>query len=346
MRPQEAAQALSLLINARQPVMLHGSPGIGKSQVVKQVAEKMKLKLIDLRLSQLDSADLRGIPTMVEGFTDWAIPKFLPNDPKSKGILFLDEINSAAQATQAAAYQLVLDRKLGDYTLPEGWTVIAAGNRLQDRAIVNQMSSALKNRFVHIDFEVSFDDWIDWAFKVGIDESIIAFLRFRPNFLDETMMLSTSEEGRQRLKNFNDVKAFATPRSWEFMNRVLTQKPERSLLSALAEGTVGPAASVSFLAFRDLYSELPDLDKVFAAPDKANVPSNPSVLYALATGLALRADKKNWGEGLTYMERLPGEYQVLYMQDLLRRPNTRSLITDKRFSAWAKQNPLFTSIGS
>ena len=140
MRPSQVTQALEYLIKAKQPVMLHGSPGVGKSQVVKQVADKLGIEMIDLRLSQLDPVDLRGVPSVDKikvgktevGKTNWNVPSFLPTE--GNGILFLDEINSAAQATQAAAYQLVLDRKLGDYELPSGWAMVAAGNRSTDRA--------------------------------------------------------------------------------------------------------------------------------------------------------------------------------------------------------------------
>lgn len=345
MRPQQAAKALELLISAKQPVMLHGSPGVGKSQIVKQVAKKLGLELIDLRLSQLDSADLRGIP-LVTGTaasksrkTDWATPKFLPTE--GKGILFLDEINSAAQATQAAAYQLVLDRKLGDYELPEGWVVVAAGNRMQDRAIVNQMSSALKNRFSHIDFEVHFEDWIDWAFGANIDDTIIAFLRFRKNFLNESESHSgTTKEEKQRLQNLKDAKAFATPRSWEFFDRILKQEPDEELLPMLAAGTVGDAASVEYMAFKTLYKDLPTAEEILEKPEETRLPKQPSANYAVTTMLARHTTVKNWQQAMKYIERLPGEYQVLFARDIVRNPANSNLCFQPEFMTWVRESKL------
>ena len=184
MRPSQITAALGYLIDANQPVMLHGSPGVGKSDVVRQIAKQRGIELIDLRLSQLDPVDLRGVPSVdtKKHITSWNTPSFLPTD--GEGILFLDEINSAAQATQAAAYQLVLDRKLGDYVMPPGWAIIAAGNRSTDRAIVNQMSTALKNRFTHLNYEVNNDDWCDWALRSNIAVEVLGFIRFRPMLLN------------------------------------------------------------------------------------------------------------------------------------------------------------------
>jgi MoxR-like ATPase len=160
MRPSQIVSALNLCLDVQQPVMIWGSPGVGKSDTVKQTAEKRNIDLIDLRLSQLDSVDLRGVPSVdrERRRTDWNSPSILPYE--GKGILFLDEINSAPQGVTAAAYQLILDRRLGDYVLPEGWNIIAAGNRVSDRAIVNQMPTPLKNRFAHLYFEVNNDDWL------------------------------------------------------------------------------------------------------------------------------------------------------------------------------------------
>ena len=206
MRPSQVTQALEYLIKAKQPVMLHGSPGVGKSQVVKQVADKLGIEMIDLRLSQLDPVDLRGVPSVDKtkvgktevGKTNWNVPSFLPTE--GKGILFLDEINSAAQATQAAAYQLVLDRKLGDYELPDGWAMVAAGNRSTDRAIVNAMSTALKNRFTHLNYEVNNEDWCEWALTHNIAIEVLGFIRFRPMLLNEFEQRNETKEEKERVQ--------------------------------------------------------------------------------------------------------------------------------------------------
>src|SRR5271157_4947272 len=165
MKPSEIASSLQLLTRTRKPAFLWGAPGVGKSQVVAQVAATLGVRLIDIRAVLLDPVDLRGLPTVEHGKAAWATPAFLPED--GAGILFLDELNAAPPLVQAACYQLVLDRALGDYRLPDGWTVFAAGNREGDRAVTSRMSSALANRFIHLPFETDLDDWSRWAMGPG-----------------------------------------------------------------------------------------------------------------------------------------------------------------------------------
>jgi len=334
MRPTQVVAALNLLIDAKQPVMLHGSPGVGKSQVVKQVADKKDMEFIDLRLSQLDPVDLRGVPSIKEHQTTWNPPDFLPKG--GKGVLFLDEINSAAQATQAAAYQLVLDRKLGDYELPKGWAIIAAGNRSADRAIVNQMSTALKNRFTHLNFEVNNEDWCDWALKHDIATEVISFIRFRPMLLNEFEARGNSKEEKDRLQRMKDANAFATPRSWEYMSRVVSQKPSGEIEYDLYSGIVGDGPAAEFMGFLKYYRDLPNLDAVLMNPGKAPVPTEPATLYALSTGLAAKATEDNMERVVKYALRLPAEFQVLLVKDaVVRDPQ---LTTTKAFNKWAIAN--------
>ena len=336
MRPSQIVEAINLCIEANQPVMLHGSPGVGKSAVVRQVAAQRGIDLIDLRLSQLDPVDLRGVPSVdtKKRITSWNTPSFLPTN--GKGILFLDEINSAAQATQAAAYQLVLDRRLGDYVLPPGWVIIAAGNRSTDRAIVNQMSTALKNRFVHIDFEVNVDDWCDWALRNNIAVEVLGFIRFRPMLLNEFEQRNDSKEERDRVQRLKDAKAFATPRSWEFLSKVVQQKPSTDIEYELYTGIVGEGAAAEFMGYLKYYRDLPNLDALLMNPGTAKVPEEPATLYALATGLATKATQDNMERVVKYALRLPPEFQVLLMKDAITRDN--SLTQTKAFNDWAIKN--------
>lgn len=296
MRPTEAIQALKVAVAARQPVMLHGSPGIGKSDVVRQVASELGMDLIDIRLSQLDPVDLRGIPSVDKerGVTSWNIPDFFPTDKDSKGILFLDELPSAPQAVQAAGYQLVLDRKLGNYELPEGWIVVAAGNRTTDGAIVNKMSTALKNRFMHIDYEVNNDDWTQWALSAGVSPEVIGFLRFRPMLLNEFEARNNSAEERKRVQMLKDSKAFATPRSWAFLDRIFKQDPPKEIENELYQGIVGEGAAAEFSGYIRYYRNLPNLDTLLLNPEKTPVPEEPAVLYALSAGLGAKASPGNF----------------------------------------------------
>ncbi len=336
MRPSQIATALNYLIDANQPVMLHGSPGVGKSDVVRQIAKQRGIELIDLRLSQLDPVDLRGVPSVdiKKRITSWNTPSFLPTD--GKGILFLDEINSAAQATQAAAYQLVLDRKLGDYVMPPGWAIIAAGNRSTDRAIVNQMSTALKNRFTHLNYEVNNDDWCDWALRNNIAVEVLGFIRFRPMLLNEFEHRNASKEEKERVQRLKDAQAFATPRSWEFLSKVVQQKPSSDVEYELYTGIVGEGAAAEFMGYLKYYRDLPNLDALLMNPGAAKVPEEPATLYALATGLATKATPDNMERVVKYALRLPAEFQVLLMKDAIIRDN--ELTQTKSFNEWAIRN--------
>lgn len=336
MRPQQIQSAVNIAIDAQLPVMLHGSPGVGKSDVVRQVAKHRGIDIIDLRLSQLDPVDLRGVPSVdtKTHITSWNLPDFLPRS--GKGILFFDEINSAAQATQAAAYQLILDRKLGDYTLPEGWSMVAAGNRATDRAIVNQMSTALKNRFMHLNYEVNNEDWCDWALRNGIETSVIGFIRFRPMLLNEFEARNDSKEERDRIQRLRDANAFGTPRSIEFLSRIVSQKPPPEIEYETYSGIVGEGIAAEFMGYLKYYRNLPNMDALLMNPDKTEVPTEPAVLYALSTGLAAKATPDNMERVVKYALRMPAEFQALLMKDASIRD--RKLCDTRDFTKWAMAN--------
>ena len=183
MKPSELYEALHALISERVPLHVWGACGVGKSQIVAQVAADRQCDFLDIRAVQLDPVDLRGLPRISADRAEWVPPKFLPLG--GEGILFLDELTSAPQMTQAGCYQLVLDRKLGEYRLPDGWVVIAAGNPASERGVHFSMPRPLRNRFVHLDLEPDFIDWCKWAVKASIRPEIIAFLRFKPALLHD-----------------------------------------------------------------------------------------------------------------------------------------------------------------
>jgi len=181
MKPSKLYEALHALIGERVPLHIWGACGVGKSQIVAQVARDLNIFFLDVRAVQLDPVDLRGLPRIAADQTEWVPPKFLPTD--GKGILFLDELTSAPQMTQAGCYQLILDRKLGEYVLPDGWVVIAAGNPASERGVHFAMPRPLRNRFVHLELEADLSDWCRWAVGAGVRPEIIAFLRFKPDLL-------------------------------------------------------------------------------------------------------------------------------------------------------------------
>lgn len=180
---------LSVCDGYHTPVMIWGPPGIGKSQIVAQIAQHHSVPLLDIRLSQMEPSDLRGIPFRVDKFVEWAPPSILPDAQRHglAGIMFLDEITSAPPSVSAAAYQLILDRRLGEYRVPDGWAIFAAGNRQGDRGVSYAMPAPLANRFTHYEIEAHTDDWVTWAYAHGIDERLIGFLRFRPELLFDFM---------------------------------------------------------------------------------------------------------------------------------------------------------------
>ena len=223
MTPAKLYEALHALIHVRVPLHIWGACGVGKSQIVAQVAHDLDYAFLDVRAVQLDPVDLRGLPRIADHKTEWVPPKCLPTT--GKGILFLDELTSAPQMTQAGCYQLVLDRKLGEYVLPDGWVVIAAGNPASERGVHFSMPRPLRNRFVHLDLEASLDDWCKWAIKSGVRPEIIAFLRFKPELLHAAETTS-------------DANAWPTPRSWEMASHVLSgvaSQQKTALLSGASE---------------------------------------------------------------------------------------------------------------
>ncbi len=325
MNPTQVISSLHTLIDIQQPIFLWGAPGIGKSQIIAQVAREKAYKIIDIRAVLLDPVDLRGLPRVTEdGQAVWCPPSFLPKeDNLEKGIVFLDELNAAPPLVQAACYQLVLDRCIGEYTLPSGWTVVAAGNNEKDRAVTHRMPTALANRMVHIDMQTSLEDWIIWAEKSHIRKEIIAFLRFRPKLLHDFEPQSAS-------------KAFASPRSWEFVSRILDAKPDSSTEYELFQGTIGMTAATEFIGFLQVWRDLPTIESILEDPSKVEVPNNPATLYALSEALGSKACNENIKEIIEYAHRIPVEFAVLLLRVAV--CQDKSIVLHPSFTDWAQKN--------
>jgi len=297
---------LDILLQTDTPVFIHGSPGIGKSYIVNDIAQKNDLEIIDVRLSQLDAVDLRGIPTIANNQTIWMPPVFLPSDENSKGILFLDELNSAPLSVQAAIYQLVLDRKIGEYSMPKGWKIVCAGNKIDDKGIVFKLPSPLINRMVHIVLEAKFDDFKTWAIKNEIHPFIIGFLGFRPDLLSSEVP-SSSETNP----------AFCTPRAWEMLSNILKNSNDINKISPIIYGTVGYGAGIEFTSFVKVYKTLPDIDAILDGVSQ-DVPTEPSSLYALTAALIEKYNNTNQAKNIfAYSKKLPVEFSVMLIKDLI-----------------------------
>ena len=302
-------KSLISMIDSKIPVFVWGNPGVGKSSIIKQIANDKTMEFIDLRLSLLDPTDLRGIPffDVSNKSAIWAKPEFLPDtNSLAYGILFLDEINSAPPTVQAAAYQLILDRKIGEYTLPVNYAIVAAGNYESDRGVTYRMPTPLANRFVHLDFELDFSEWKSWAYESKIDSRIISFLSYKPSNLF-TFDAKSKE------------KSFATPRSWSFVNDILNSNLELEFLKDVISGAVGKESADEFMNFSRVVDKLPNIQELLDA--KCNeVPENNSVLYALCTGIvyALKENpnKEYVTNILNYSLTLPNEFSVMLIRDL------------------------------
>jgi hypothetical protein len=308
MKAQNISKSLDKLIESQIPVFVWGSPGIGKSSIVKQIAVDKGLEFVDLRLSLLDPTDLKGIPFFDNENHEavWASPNFLPKNPDSKGILFLDEINTAPPSVQASAYQLVLDRKVGDYELPKGWSIVAAGNHESDRGVVYRMPPPLANRFVHLNMEVSFEDWKVWAYEQGIDSSIIAFLHY-----DNAKLFDFDPSKNQ--------KSFPTPRSWEYVDKILSSGMEATLLMDIISGAVGSESATAFMSFRKVMHKLPDIEKLLAN-EELEVEHDSQVLFALIAGIISNikqnSTKEKIDNALKFSLTLPKEFSVMLVKDM------------------------------
>lgn len=337
MRPSHIQQILEReFLTAAQdvhtPVMLWGPPGVGKSQIIACIAASHGVPLIDVRLSQMEPTDLRGIPFRSGDRVEWSVPGLLPDEARHgpRGILFLDEITSAPPTVTAAAYQLILDRRLGEYRVPAGWAIFAAGNRYGDRGVAYVMPTPLANRFTHFEIEPNLDDWVAWAHAAGMEPRVIAFLRFRPDLLFD----------------FNPAQnpvAFPSPRSWEYAHRALVKfgdAPEL-LLDAL-QACVGPAAGVEFKAFVDNMDELPDIDAIVRG-ESAQVPRGIDLQYSVAAALVRRAMQVRdmshatvvYGNILKYAKSFPQrEIGVMLVTDM-HRSIGKPLFAVPEFAEWA-----------
>ena len=273
--PNEAKTAIRKCLRVKRPVFVWGAPGIGKSDLVKQIAVEQNREVVDVRLSLWEPTDIKGIPFFdPEAHTmRWAAPSELPSDPNSTAILFLDELNSAAPATQAAAYQLILNRRVGTYILPEGVSIVAAGNRESDKGVTYRMPAPLANRFLHLELKSNFEDWQEWAVKNKIHEQVIGYVGFAKQDLYDFDPKSSS-------------RAFATPRSWSFVSELLDDDELLdSTLTDLVAGAIGDGLAVKFMAHRKIAKQLPKPELILNGTVKKLEIKEISAMYSLTISM-------------------------------------------------------------
>ena len=316
------ASAYISLIQARQPfrnfpsIMLWGAPGVGKSQGIREVASRIERKtgkkvvITDVRLLLFNPVDLRGIPTSNENRTlaVWLKPKIFQMDESEDvvNILFLDEISAAPQSIQAAAYQITLDRTVGEHKLPENCIVIAAGNRVTDRSVAYNMPKALANRLCHLEIQGDHTSWHDWAVKKGIHRYVVGYLDFNPNAL-------------MHFEPSGTTLAFPTPRSWELASNILTNVSEdMELVYPLITGCIGLSEADSFREWTKLYKSIPSPEKIFQGQD-IEKPKSPELRIALQSAMTDYAKKHPEETGIShsidYACTLPFEFRNRLMHD-------------------------------
>jgi hypothetical protein len=319
---KEARSLIELAIRAGLVPLLHGSPAIGKSSIIKAIAKAYNLKLIDLRLSQCDPTDLLGFPRIdpVTGRAGYAamdtfplrgdaLPKHEWDDGYYDGwLLFLDEMGSASKAVQAASYKLVLDRQVGIHHLHDSVAICGATNLDTDNAITEEMSTALQSRLIHLELVLDVAQWLDWAFENKIDHRITSYIQYKPDALFT-------------FKPDHTDRTYAAPRTWEFMHRIIDTDGgliERPKL-ALYAGTISKGVANEFVTFTEVYASLHTVPQIVARPDTLSVPDEPSILYALTGTISSNLDEKNADNLLIYLKRMPVEFQVVALKETVRR---------------------------
>jgi len=314
-RPKQLADYLSASISAGHPVLVTGAPGIGKSDIIAQAARTAGAEVILSHPVVSDPTDAKGLPWKVEGEN---VATFLPFgdlaralDSTVSTVWFLDDLGQASPAVQASFMQLLLARRVNGHILPDCVTFVAATNRRTDRAGVSGVLEPVKGRFYTIlELEPSLDDWSNWAIDNDIVPELIAFLRFRPD------LLSAFEPTA-------DLTNSPTPRTWSHVSSILNYHLSRDIETLAICGAVGEGAGMEFMAFLAMYQDLPNIDAILVDPDASAIPEKPATLYALTTGLAMRANDQTFGRIAKYAQRIVdagrGEFAALLLRDCLKR---------------------------
>lgn len=322
------------------PLMIWGAPGIGKSALVREVATEHGLGLVDVRLAQREPVDMRGLPVPDGDSVRWLVASEWPRDPQSRGIIFFDELTAADSTLQAAAYELILDRRLGDlYQVPAGWYIVAAGNRLEDQAVSAAMSSALANRFCHLELGADTSSWLRWARRAELHPDVLAFLAWRPNLLFS--MPAFSQRG------------WPSPRSWERVSYVLKMfdasgvPQEEDLLTLQVAGLVGQDVATEFMAFHGARFEGPSAREVLFDGTKPVIPERADHRFAFATALiheargsALERDGA-WKRLLEVTDLLGSDLAAMIVSAVLdsaTRPMIERLVASPEMRLWRQRH--------
>lgn len=321
-------------IKAKRACMLSGDPGIGKSAIVKDIANQFNLELIDVRLSTFDPVDLNGLP-----MRNGDVAEFIPMNtfpltkttiPKNKNgwLLFLDEFNAASLAVQAASYKLVLDRQVGNHDLHPNIAIVCAGNLITNKAVVNRLSTAMQSRLIHLEVAANADEWAKWGAKNKIDHRILAYIGSTPD----------------NLHNFDpkhNDKTFPCPRTWAFLSSLIQGVATDNLkdILPLIAGTVGEGAGHEFVTYTEIYTDMPTYPAIKAKPFQVTIKKEPAMLFGIGHMIAAYFQKADIMPIMDFIERLPVEFQTITLQSILGR--FPELIKEKRINAWCAEKGEF-----
>lgn len=320
---KELKRMIKTAYNKKMALFIWGTMGIGKSESVRETAQhiatdqkllfldgehdgKTHFGFIDVRISQLEPSDLRGLPSIKDGVTKWLPPSWLPSNKESKGILFFDELNLAPPSIQASCYQLILDRRIGDYKLPDGWIIISAGNTLSDKANVFELPSPLANRFIHTELKIpSVKEYTIWGLEHGVDANILSFLEFKPSYL-------------YKFDRNNKDKAFPTPRSNFFASKLIKGcERDYDELEILISSAVGEAYATEYIAFLRLQDKI-DLTEILNKPESVKDIKEIDLRYSLLGMVTERykSERKILEKCLKVAINLDAEFSILLLRFL------------------------------
>ena len=337
---EEAFKHVEMALKAKKVPMLHGSPGLAKSAIMKQIAERWNLKLLDYRLSTREPSDLGGFPGLD---TERGLAKYFPLDtfpledaelpvnPKTGKqyagwLLFLDEITSCPPMMQAAAYQLVLDHMVGMHNLHKRVAIAAAGNLIGDGAVVIKQSTALQTRFIHYILRADHMAWLKWAANNGVDERVRAYVAFSPDSIHS-------------FDPKHDDLTYSCPRSLEFLSDVLKANQIANVnfdLLPTVAGTIGEGEARQFIGFCEVYKDLVTFDEIMADPENLPISNEPSVNHAIAMMIASNVNDTNFDHCMKYIERMGIEFQVVCMQSAYAK--TPAIKTTQEYRRWVSRN--------
>jgi hypothetical protein len=322
--PRQASKMMERAVRSGLVPNLISSPGLGKSSLVRILSDKLNLLLVDHRLSTSDPTDLSGLPFRAPGDTKATFLPYdlfpLEGDPLPEGkdgwCIFLDEFNAAPRAVQAAAYKLVLDRQIGQHRLHSNVIIITAGNLSTDKAIVNDLSTAMQSRIVHLQMEASFPEWEeDVAFKQNYDARIIAFLNSNKALLHQ-------------FRTDHSDKTFPCPRTWEFINKLCltTSVGEMEEYTALFAGAIGAGTAVSFIQFSQVFTQLPKISDILRDPTNTPIPANSATCWAISATLIQETNEKSFKAFSEYISRFSMEFRILYLRAVIQnKPEIRNV---------------------